>query len=243
MVGRVLTVLETFHSQGPQLSLSEIVEACSIPKASAFRILETLRACGYLTRNPGERYRMTYKLLDVAMVVHAKNPLRRVALPYLEQLHKTFGETVNLGVRQEDYVVYVEILECRRRCSLVPLVGSHAPIHASALGKAIGAWLPQEELRQLISRTGLRRFTNSTITTEDALRDELACTRERGYAIDQAEEEPGSYCVAVPIYRPRNQLVCAISVSAPIDRMSGERVARFGQILTVASREITAQLS
>src|SRR5215469_9169027 len=138
MVVKVLKVLRAFRQAGPRLALTQVVSLCGIPKASAFRILETLRSEGYLTRDAHGSYRLTYQLLEVAMVVHARNPLRKVALPYLEQLNREVKETVNLGVLEETNVVYaVLFLMIRRppRSTLFPYTSLYEG--ASALVEAL----------------------------------------------------------------------------------------------------------
>src|SRR5581483_5885491 len=124
MVVKVLKVLKAFQTAGPRLALTQVVSHCEISKATAFRILETLRGEGYLMRETRGSYRLTYQLLEIAMVVHARNALRRTALPHLEQLSSEVHETVNLGTLEGRRVVYAEVVESQHRLRIVPSVGS-----------------------------------------------------------------------------------------------------------------------
>jgi IclR family acetate operon transcriptional repressor len=238
MVMKTLRVLEAFRLKGARLSLAEAVELCGIPKASAFRVLETLRSSGYLSKMEHGRYRLTYKFLEAAMVVHELNPVRRVALPYLEQLQQRTAESVNLGILQEDHVVYVEVLESMRSLRMVPTIGSVATIHATALGKAIAAWLPEEHLTQVIRGQRLRRFTPKTIVTKSGLYAELERVRGQGYAVDMEEETLGCVCVAAPICDSKGVPVYAISISGPASRITPARVPQFGKALKEVCQQV-----
>jgi DNA-binding IclR family transcriptional regulator len=239
MVVKVLQVLKVFRQAGPRLALTQVISLSGIPKASAFRILETLRSEGYLSKDLHGSYRLTYRLLEVAMVVHVRNPLRKAALPYLEQLNREVKETVNLGVLEEENVVYAEVLESAHRLRIVPCVGSLAPLHATALGKAVAAHLSREELTSILGKGGLKSFTPNTITTMKAYLQDLARTHERGYGIDNEEEALQCICVAAPVFDSKSRAAGAISVSVPSSRMSERRIHELGTRLKEVSRTIS----
>ena len=239
MVTRVLKILEMFRTNGPQLAMNEVVGLCGIPKASAFRILETMRESGYLAKNEHQRYRLTYKLLDVAMIVQERNPWRATAAPYLEEIYRISRETVNLGVLQGDHVVYTDVLVSTQLLRISTSVATHASLHATAIGKATLAWLPSAMVSQFARKPGFRRFTEKTITTQRAMREELAQIRERGYAIDNEEEGPGHVCVGAPVFDSRLRLVCGVSISAPLTRMPPDRTARLGELVKETCQKIS----
>ncbi len=239
MVVKVLKVLSVFRQAGPRLALTQVISLCGIPKASAFRILETLRSEGYLTRDTHGSYRLTYQLLEVAMVVHTRNPLRRAALPYLEQLNREVKETVNLGVLEETNVVYAEVLESQHWLRIVPSVGTRVPLHATALGKAVAAYLSREELTSVLGKGGLKSFTPNTITTMKTYLQELAKTQERGYGVDHEEEALQCICVAAPVFDSRSRIAGAISVSVPSSRMPARRIHELGVRLKEVARAVS----
>jgi IclR family acetate operon transcriptional repressor len=228
MVLKLFDVLKAFRLAGPRLALTQVIGLCNISKASAFRILETLRSEGYVTKDAHGSYRLTYQLLELAMVVKDRNPLRKAALPYLGQLNREFQETVNLGALEDDHVVYVDVLESPHRLRIVPTVGSRLPLHATALGKAVAAFLPRHELMPMFVRDGLKRFTPNTITDLGSLLRELSKTVECGYAIDREEETLQCICIAAPVFDSKSRVVGAISVSGPSSRMSSSRVHQIG---------------
>jgi len=242
MVANVIRVLEAFQNNGPQLTLNEVIVSCGIAKASTYRVLETLRHAGYLSKSPQGRYRLTYRLLDIALVVLGHTPLRKVALPYLEQLQRSSGETVNLGIFEGDHVVYTDVLESSSRLRIVPPIGSHGSFHATALGKAMLAWFPEEALNELMRKCSLKRFTATTITSKKGFLEELESVRVRGYAIDNEEENVGCSCLAVPVFDYRREVAGAISISAPSSRLSATRMAQLGSHLKKVANEISHKL-
>jgi DNA-binding IclR family transcriptional regulator len=242
MVVRVTRVLEAFRESDRPLGLADVIGACGIPKATAFRVLETLLETGYLIKDDQSRYALSYKLLEVAVAVQERDPARKIALPYLEAIREEFGETVNMGVFQKDHVLYIEGLESRHTLRMTTGVGERRPIYAAALGKAIAAWLPREDLDAVLRVQTLRRFTKNTITGEAALRSELRQVARRGYAVDDEENLLGCICVAAPIFDAGGRVRWAISISAPSSRMSPERVARVGKYLARTCRSISRRL-
>lgn len=242
MVCNVVKVLEAFRSNGPRLSLSQVIDLCGLPKTSAFRILESLGLLGYLSRDEKGHYRLTYRLLDVAMVVQDRSVLRRAAWPHLESLYRDKIGTVNLGLLESNQVVYAEVLETPRRLTGFPRPGSRGPLHATALGKAVAAWLPPGDLAVIVQQFGLPRFTERTISTEVGLQDDLARTRERGFAIDDGEVESGWVCVAAPIFDWRSRLPGAISVTTACDDMAPDHINRLGQKVSRYAMAISTEL-
>lgn len=242
MVVKLLKVLEAFRLAGPRLALTQVTSICGIPKASVFRILETLRSEGVLNKDVHGSYRLTYQLLEVAMVVQDRNPLRKGALPYLKQLNREFHETVNLGALEEDHVVYVEVLESHHLLRVVPSVGSRAPLHATSLGKAVAAFLPVEQVMSMLGKDPLKRFTDNTITTVTAFLSELESIRERGYAIDNDEETLLCTCIAAPVFDSKDRVVGAVSVSVPSSRISPRRIDQIGSRLKEVSWTVSQLL-
>ncbi len=239
MVVKTLKLLEVFRNNGPRLSLTDIVAESGIPKASTYRILETLCGLGYVSRTEQGLYRLTFRLLDVAGVVQERNLLRKLATPHLEELQRRTGETVNLGLLEDDEIVYVEVLESSQSLRMVPRVGSVAPLHATSLGKAIAAHLPPEELTRLTRGNRLRRLTDRTITNDLSFQEQLANIRADGFAVDDQEETSGCTCVGAAILNAKNDVLGAVSVSAPSSRTSTARVNRIGKHVRDIARLIS----
>lgn len=214
-VERVCDVLDLIQRQPEAFTLAEVVAATNLPKSSAFRYLATLEARGYVARDAVTgQVRIGPSLLplqDQQMEVLADR-----ARPLLEQLRDRFEETVNLGVLQGSTVAYVEILESRRSMRLAARRGDRDPLHCTALGKAIATQLPPDRVRGILEAEGMPARTPQTITdVEDYLAD-VKSAAERGYALDNGENESDGRCLAVPVRD--GPLPAALSLSAPASR-------------------------
>lgn len=165
--------------------------------------------------------------------------IHEIALPYMRELLDQFQETVNLGVLEGDEVVYIQILESPQAFKMSSRIGGRDPAHATALGKAILAFLPEEEVERIAHVTGLPKRTEKTISSLQRLREELVTIRQRGYAMDEGENEEGACCVGAPIFDHRGTVIAALSISGPCLHFSPEKVAEMGTAL----RRVTSQIS
>jgi IclR family acetate operon transcriptional repressor len=217
VVDRALAILELLRDAGRPLGLQEISQRLGIVKSSGFRLLCTLERRGYVERLDG-RYQLGVIWRSYGRTI-PHHSLTELALPYMHRLLDRFGETINLGVLRDGEVVYLEILESRYSFRMAARVGARAPVHSSALGKAIAAYLPDDEVDAIIRKQGLPRLTPRTITTPTAWRRELARTRARGYAEDEGETEPEASCIGAPIFGADGRVVAAISLSGPTSRI------------------------
>jgi len=229
MLVKAFTILEVFSSDGPRLSLTEIVSASGIPKASAYRILETLCHLGYISKTKKGLYRLTFRLMDIAGVVKERNLLRRLATPFLEKLQRRTGETVNLGLIEENQVICVEVLESSHTLRMVPRIGSTAPLHATSLVNTIAAYLSPEDLELMMQAGRMRQLTDRTILSDAVFHEELQRVRTLGYALDNQEESVGCTCVGATILDAGGKALGAISISAPSSRAGENRVVRLGK--------------
>jgi IclR family acetate operon transcriptional repressor len=152
--------------------------------------------------------------------------LRSVGRPLLAELRDRTGETVHLGVLEAGQVVYVEKLESPGPLRMASMVGRIVPAHSTALGKAMLAYLPREQVERIVERHGLVRRTPNTITDPARLFQELAAIRARGYSIDNVENEEGIRCVGAAIFDHRGRVAGAVSVSGSVASISLERARR-----------------
>src|SRR5207245_1468289 len=238
-VARALDVLETFRDS-EELSLSEISRRVGLNKSRSFRLLHTLAERGYVEKiADGGRYRLGVKLFERA--AHLGRDLRRIAQPFMRQLHEQFNETVNLGVIHDGEVLYIDILESSQAFRMAARAGSRMPIFSTSLGKAIAAHLPESEVANLLSAQQMSKSTKRTTAENQALRNELQAVCRRGYALDNEENEPGVACVGVPIFDHTGRVLAAISVSGPVGRILGTQ-NRITRSLVSTCKEISGKL-
>jgi DNA-binding IclR family transcriptional regulator len=221
---------------------SAIGETIGLDKGTVSRLLRTLVSAGWVRQDAGtRRYRLSSKILRLAANVRVHLDLRVAAAPYLPRLRDRLGETVHLGVMEDQGVVYLEKLESPSSIQLVSRVGQVMPLHSTSLGKAILAALPEAECESRIARMDFAPRTDRTIISAAVLREELELTRTRGYAIDDRENEPLGACVAAAIMGPTGRPVGAISVSGPHYRIRG-RFEEIGKLVRSTATQVAMEL-
>ena len=218
-VYKALQVLQRLAEAQRAMSLAEISRHTRLPKTTVFRYLCTLRELNFVAHDPEtDLYRLGMYAWKLGQLAGEELQIRMIARPVMEALRDRFDETVNLGTLDGSSVVYVEVVESRRSLRIQPRPGAHDPVYSTALGKAILAFLPEKQWH-LHLPAQLTARTSRTLTTSEALKQDLVVTRERGYATDQGENEEGGRCVGVPIFDQQRRVIAAISLSAPASRM------------------------
>jgi DNA-binding IclR family transcriptional regulator len=214
-----------------------------LPVGTAAGLIYTLKYNGYLAQNPSNRkYRLGFKLAERTRVLFDQLDIRRAALPHLEQLREWCGESVNLGILDGDSVVYIERLFGRQSLGIRSELGKHAPIHSTALGKALLAYQPAKDVERFLANYQFAPVTRYTILDAQAFTAELSLTRQRGFGMDEEENEIGGRCVAAPIFDSSGLPVAAVSVSVPVQRLPADRVAEFGQMIQSTAYQISREL-
>lgn len=242
VVHKALDILEAL-AESDGLSLKELVQLTGIPKTSAFRLINTLEGRGYIDRKDGGAYVVGPRALRLEDGAAKRLDLRAIARPHLELIRNEFGDTVNLAVLRGNLVVYIDVVEGSNVFRFVETPGSLGPVHATALGKAMLAHLPAQELDSLLEEVDFRPLTAKTITDPDRFRAELARCAARGYAVDDEETEPGARCVAAAILDAAGRPLAALSLSGSRDRLQGESLAAATRAVRTAAAAISAQIS
>jgi DNA-binding IclR family transcriptional regulator len=225
-------------------TVADLSAASGVNKAAAYRILTTLERRGYVVRGPSEvrRYLMGPAMRSLTQDASSPGDLLVLARPYMKQLWEEFDETVNLGMMSNKQVLYLDILESGQGLRTTVSVGTHDDLHSTALGKAMLAALPPPKAEAMLASKCLTARTPHTLTSIPDLMQELEIIRERGYALDDEENEPGARCIAAAIMEPRGRVLGAHSVSGPTWRINDRKVNRIGRRLNEMSDEISAQL-
>jgi IclR family acetate operon transcriptional repressor len=233
--------LETIAEAGGEATLTELATRTGLNISTCHHLLATLIKRGFAAKVPGRRlYALGARILYLG---HAclQVDLPRRAQPYLENVNRATGETVHLAALQGDAVVTLAVREARHavRVDTGRLGRVEAP-HATSVGKAIMAWLPEDEIRRIVSH-GMKRFTDKTITEFPALIESLRVVRRNGYALDREEFLPGVICVGAAIRDQAGTVIGAISASTPAMRASEEHVALMRDEIAAATRALSAE--
>ena len=234
-VDRALLLLELLARAGGRLAITEIAARSGLPLATVHRLLTSLAGRGYVRQDGDRRYALGTSLLPLGDA--ATRLLSSWAAPYLSQLAEQCGETANLGVLEDDHVVYVAQAPGRHRMRMFTEVGRRVLPHSTAVGKVLLAWQDDDLVRRVVTRLGLPARTPQTLTSLPAFTAELASVRRRGWAMDDEEEEVGVRCLAVPV-GPGARAVAAVSVSAPASRLERDQPD-----VVAALRQVSGELA
>lgn len=220
-VAKALEVLDLVAGHGRPVRFSDLLDQSPYPKATLYRLLQTLVSQGMLTFDPDRAtYSLGIRLVRLAHVAWQQSSLAPIARPYLDQLSADVGETVHLAQLDHAQVLYVDKRNARDPIPMYSQAGKVGPVYCTGVGKAMLAHLPQDQLPSILAQQSWHRFTTKTLTTPEAMRAELDLIRARGFAFDDEEHEPGIICVALPILSSRGGVLGALSVTSTTARMS-----------------------
>ncbi len=215
-VERAFLLLELLADAGGRATLSELAAASGLPAPTLHRLARTLLDAGYLRQEPSKAYALGPRL--VRLGEGAGRRLGGWVQPALAELVDATGETANMAAIEGDRVVYLAQVPSRHSMRMFTEVGRRVHVHCTAVGKALAAQLPEGDVRGILERAGMTAQTPNTITTPAALLAHLAQVREQGFATDEAEQELGVRCVAVPVLGGPARI--ALSVSGPEARFT-----------------------
>ncbi|MEM1432381.1 MAG: HTH-type transcriptional regulator BhcR [Pseudomonadota bacterium] len=239
---RAMAILESLADRGAA-TLSELATGLGQSPATVYRVLVTLQARGIVELDGKDQ---TWVVGPRAFLI-GSSFLRRASIVEraqgpMRQLRTETGETANLGVARGDDVMFVSQVETDATLRAFFPPGTVSPLHASGIGKALLAWLAEERRVAYLARAELSRFTDFTLTTADALAEDLARIRARGYAVDNEERSEGMRCVAAPVFDASGSAIAGLSVSGPVSRVTPEAVPRLGAEVARAATALSEAL-
>lgn len=236
---RGLTLLSII-AEADGLSLTTIAQRAGIAASTAHRILMTLKAAGFVQSDEARGgYLIGVKAFKVGSAFLRNRKLVDVGRGIIRQLMETSGETASIAIEKDDFVVFISQMESHNAIRAFHRPGARSQLHASSLGKAILAALPDEAVLKKLHRVGMQKFTEYTIVDPAALLADLAVSRKRGWTIDNEERGEGMRCVGAAVYNEYGEVMGAISVSGPLVRMTDERLGELGPMVKRAAAEIT----
>ena len=223
-VANSIRLTKAFSENEFEMGISALAAKLGLAKSTVHRLATTLVEYDILEQNrENGKYRLGLALFELGTLVRRKMDVMSEAQGQIHALADLTGETVQLAILDHLSVLYIRIRESRQAVRLSSGLGSRAPAHCTSVGKALHAFQPPEVVRQVIDN-GQKRYTENTITEPTLLLKELADVRQKGYALDDEEIEPGLRCIAAPIRDHTGQVVAAISVAAPVQRMTKKSV-------------------
>ena len=237
-VERVFHLLEVITAAGGEMSLSELSAAVNLPLPTIHRLLRTLVPSGYVRQLPNRSYALGPRLIPLGEV--ASRQLGSTARPQLDDLVAKLGESANMAVLDGQQVVYIAQAQSSQSMRMFTEVGRRAHTHDTGVGKAILATLPEDRVRAIVTAAGMPTPTEKSLGSLEALFADLDRIRERGYAVDDEEQEIGVRCYAMAV--PGAPTPTAISVSGPVSRVDEDFAGRAVPLLRQAAEAIAGEM-
>lgn len=225
-----LSILEKLGEVRSSMSLTEISRFAGLGKVSTLRLLRTLETTGHLVRDGNDNYSVDAEWPSVGHQMLLRR-VRECASPYLRSLSTQFGETVALAFLFDDHIRVVDVIESAHNIRMSNFKGRILQPYASSLGKAITAFQAPERMQALLDTYGIYYITPNTITDFQAIQEDFACIRERGFAWDREETVPGGICIAAPIRTAVHGVIASVSVSTPVARFSSRMEEDLPQLM------------
>jgi DNA-binding IclR family transcriptional regulator len=241
-VANAIRLTKSFSELESEMGISALATRLGLAKSTVHRLATTLVEYDILEQNrESGKYRLGLALFELGTLVRRKMDAASGAQEQIHALADATGETVQLAILDHLSVLYIRIRESRQAVRMSSGLGSRAPAHCTSVGKALLAYQGADVVQQVVEN-GIKRYTDNTITDADALKAELAAVRSRGYAIDDEEIEVGLRCVAAPIRDHTGHVVAAISVAAPVQRMTKKTIQTTIPTVVAAADAISRRL-
>jgi IclR family transcriptional regulator, pca regulon regulatory protein len=244
---RGLAILACFTPERPVLGIADIADSLGMSRSTTHRYVITLVALGYLEQGAGRKYHLGLHVTDLGMSALNSTSLREHAQPYLDELRKRTGYTINVAVLDGPEIVYVARSRSQRRAQqridLSLALGAHLPAYCTSMGKLLVAFLPEREQRDLLAEMKLERRTPNTITNKRLLQVELDRVREDGFAVNDEELSVGLHSISAPIRADSREVVAAANMAAHSSMISLEDlIEHLGPHLIATADRISARM-
>ncbi len=241
-VARVFAILGAIGDSG-QIGISELSQRLSLSKTTVHRMLQTLKALGYVTQEvETERYRLTIRLFELGAKALESVDLVREADIEMRRIGHATREAVHLGTFDEDAIIYIHKIDADYGLRMQSRIGRRNPLHSTAIGKVLLAWMEPSEAREVLSHIELRKSTAKTLSSAEAVMSILPQVRAQGYGEDIEEQEEGLRCLAVPVFDRFGRVIAGLSVSFPTMRCGADTKLHYVALLKAAGAAVSARL-
>ncbi|UOQ44010.1 IclR family transcriptional regulator [Halobacillus salinarum] len=242
-VERALKILDLFNEFEPELKITEISNRMHLNKSTVHSLLKTLQEHGYIEKvSENGKYRLGMKLFERGNFVIYNLDIRSVARKDLLELSRKTGHTLHLVILEGKEGVYIDKVEGTSGNVQYSRIGRRAPVHSSGVGKTLVAFRKQEEIDAILDGYHFEKRTANTLTNKPDFLKELERIRERGYAIDREENEPGISCLAFPIYNHTGEVTAAFSLSMPTPQLNDKQLEQLVPMMRQTAERISKQM-
>lgn len=238
---RSILIIEYLSELAEGVSLSDVCRDLNLPKTSVYNILNTLETHGFIRKDHHGLYWLGLKLYSLGMKSIRNIDVQMNIIPYMEKLRDETGFTVHLAAYDRGEAIALEKIEGQGMIQFQAYVGERKKMNTSGGGKAIAAYLPENELQTMFSK-GLNCATPNSITSEHELREHLKKVRQVGYAIDDEEGEMGVRCIGIPIFLSDGIVYGSVSITTLKSNLPAHSLAEYGEKMLYVGREISRRL-
>jgi IclR family acetate operon transcriptional repressor len=239
---RGLRLLQLFSESGHGLTAKQVAGRSRLPVSTVHRFLTNLESAAFLNCGGDGVYQLGIACFAIGQAALGQLDIRRVSLPYLEELNRKTRETIHLTLRNGLSAVYVEKLDSPEQLRIHSRIGAAVPLYCTAVGKVMLAYMPDEERERVIPQLGLKRLTPNTVGNLQELAAELYRVRKNGYACDLEEHELHIRCIAAPIWDHAGEVSASVSITAPMVRMAVTRLRQLAPLIQTAGLQISREL-
>ncbi len=241
-VGKAMEVLDQVAAFGRPVRFSELLAGSDYPKATLFRLVQTLTSQKLLSYNDRDQtYAPGIRLVRLAHAAWAQSTLAPIARPFLDDLAAGVGEAVHLAQLDNGQVLFVDKRKPAHTYDTLAQTGQVAPAYCTGVGKAILAFLPDDRQEQALRQQAYMQYTDTTHAQADTLSAELIEIRADGVAFDREEHERGIISIAAPILADDQRVVGALSIATSTIRYSLESLEAFRPVLLQTASQIGAE--
>jgi IclR family transcriptional regulator, KDG regulon repressor len=239
---RGLRLLQLFSESPHGFTAKQVADRSRLPVSTIHRFLANLKTSGFLNCSGDGVYQLGIACFAIGQAALGQLDIRRVSLPYLQELNRQTRETIHLTVRHGLSAVYVEKLDSQEQLRIHSRIGAAVPLYCTAVGKVMLAYLPGEERERILPQLGLKRLTPNTAGNLQELEAELCRVRKNGYACDLEEHELHIRCIAAPIWDHVGVVNASLSITAPTVRMSVTRLRQLAPLIQAAGLQVSREL-
>ncbi len=242
-VVKAIELIEALAGMDTPVGVTSLATELKLTKSNVFRLLTTLVKRGYVRRlEESGQYELTLKVWHLGIAVLSRMDLKKIASPYITELMRSTNESVHLSVIADGDVTYIDKVESDQPVRAYSRIGDRPPVHCVATGKVLLAYLPEAEQEKFIQRP-MEKFTQYTITNARALLKELDSIRRNGYSVNRGEWRESVCGVAAPIRDSTGEVVAAVGISGPAERLKRDILPRFAPRVILCANQISEQLS
>ncbi len=236
-------LLKCFSRGNANYKMSALAAQLDLDRSTTYRLLLSLEKCGLVEKDPktGE-YSLGVTALEIGSAYLGRTDLIQIAKPIMAELALKAKETVNLAVLSDTEILYIDKVDSPRSVGVMSKVGQRNPVHCTALGKALLAFLPKEEQTRILNSIALKPLTPRTITSKSRLVEELRIVRRQGYALDRREIEEDVECIGAPIRNHLGGVIASLSISGPQEKIHTPQEKFYIDAIVSAAAQISSKL-